>query len=96
MFSKFWCGLSVGRVLNFGTICSCKPFLGRILWSFGGGVLEASQVFDDRVGHGYITVVFWVVPIDGQSLVLAARQVDGDEVMLSECIDEVGGVVGGK
>ena len=40
--------------------------------------------------------MFWVVPIDGQSTVLSARQVDSDGVMLLECIDDVGGIVGGK
>ena len=54
------------------------------------------QGFSDRVGHGYVDIVFWVVPIDGQSVVLAARFFDGDGVILSECINEVGGVVGSK
>ena len=92
----FWCGCSVGRVLDFGTINWCEPFVGIILGAFGGGVLEEFQGFSDGVGHGDVDVVFWVVPIDGQSLVLAARPVDGDGVMILECIDEVGDVVGGK
>ena len=40
--------------------------------------------------------MFWLVPIDGKSAVMSDRPVDGDGVMLLECIDEVGGVVGGK
>ena len=82
--------------MDFGTIRRCEPFVGRILGAFGGGLLEAFQGFSDGVGHGDVDVVFWVVPIDGQSLVLAARPVDGDGVMILECIDEVGDVVGGK
>ena len=62
----------------------------------GYGVLEALQVFADGVGHGDVDVVFWVVPIDGKSAVIAARWVDGDGVILPECIEEVGGVVGGE
>ena len=56
-------------------------------------MLEALQDFSDRVGHGDVDVVFWVVPINGESAVLAARWVDGDGVILPECIEEVGGVV---
>ena len=92
-FFKFWCGCGVGRVLDFGTILRCKPFVGIILGTFGDGVLEALHGFADRVGHGDVDVVFWVVPINGQSAVLAARWVDGDGVMLSERIKEVGSVV---
>ena len=58
--------------------------------------MEALQVFADRVGHGDVDVVFWVVPIDGQSAVLAPRWVDGNGVMLSDLIKEVGCIVGGK
>ena len=95
-FFKFWCGCGVGRVSEFGTIRRYEPFVGRILGGGGDGVLEAFQGFADGVGHGDVNVVFWVVPIDGQSAVLAARWVDGDGVMLSECIDEVGGIFGGE
>ena len=93
---KFWCGYGVDRVLDFGTIRKCETFMGRILGSFGYGVLEALQGFADRVEHGDVDIVFWVVPIDGQSAVLAAAWVDGDGVILSERINEVGGVVSGK
>ena len=93
---KFWCGCGVGRLLNFGTILKCKPFVGRILGAFGDGVLEFFQGFADGVGHGDVNTVFWVVPINGHYSVLAAIWVNGDIVMLLECIDEVGGVVGGK
>ena len=70
--------------------------MGRILGAFGDGVLEVFQGFADGVGHGDVDIVFWVVPIDVESTVLAARWVNGDIVMLLECIDEVGGVVCGK
>ena len=63
---------------------------------FGDGVLEALQGFDDGVGHRDVDLFFWVVPIDGQSTVLSGRWFDGDQVMLAEHIEEVGGVVGGK
>ena len=63
---------------------------------FGAGVLEALQVFVDVVGHGDVDVVLWVVPIYGQSEVLATKWVDSDGLMLLECINEVGGVGGGK
>ena len=82
--------------MEFGTIRRCKPFVGRILGEFGDRALEAFQGFADGVGHGDVNIVFWVVPIDDQSVVLDARWVNGDGVMLLECIDEVGGVVGGK
>ena len=55
--------------------------------AFWDGVLEALQGFSGGVRHGYFDVVFWVVPIGGQSAVLAERWVDGDGLMLSECID---------
>ena len=70
--------------------------MGIILGAFGDGVLEVFQGFADGVGYGDVDVVFWVVPIDGQSVVLAARQVNGDGVMFSERINDMGGVVGGK
>ena len=82
--------------MDFGTIRRCKPFVGRILGEFGGRVLEALQGFGDGVRHEDVDVVFWVVTINGQSAVLAARWVNGDGVMLSECIDEVGGIFGGE
>ena len=59
-------------------------------------MLEALQVFVDWVGHGYVDVVLRVVPIHGQSVVLAARWVDSDGLILLERIKEVGGVVGSK
>ena len=82
--------------MKFGTIHRCKPFVREILGTFGDGVLEAFQGFSDGVGHRYVDVVFWVVPIDGQYAVLAARWVDGDGVMILECIYEVSVVVGGE
>ena len=85
-FSKFWCGCGVGRLLDFGTIHRCKPFVGRMLWEFGEGALEAFQGFAGGVRHGDVDVVFWVVPIDGQSALLAAIWVDGDGVIISERI----------
>ena len=68
----------------------------RIFGEFGDGVLEAIHDFADVVGHGYVDVVFWVVTVDGQSTLLSAIWVNGDGVMLSERIEEVGGVVGGE
>ena len=82
--------------MDFGTIRICELFVGIILGEFGDGVLEEFQGFSDRVGHVYVDVVLWVVPIDGQSVVLAAIRVYGHGLMLSECIDEVGGAVGGE
>ena len=96
MFVKFWCGCGIGVVLDFGPIRRCKPFVVIILGVFGYGVLEALQGFADKVGHGDVNLVFWIVPIDGQSVVIASRWVDGYGVMLSECIDEVDSVGGGK
>ena len=63
---------------------------------FEDEVLEALQGFGDRVGNGDVNVVLWAVPINGQSKVLAARWVDGDGVILLECIYEVGGFVRGE
>ena len=83
-FFKFWCGCGVRRVSIFGTIRRCKTFVGRILGAFGNGVLEVIQGFSDGVGHGYVNIVFWVVPINGQSAVLASRWFDGDVIMLLE------------
>ena len=67
-----------------------------MLVACGYGVLEALQVFGDGVGHVDVDLVFWVVPIDGQSAVLSARWFHGDRVMLLERIGEVGGVGGSK
>ena len=82
--------------MDFGTIRRCKPFVRIMLGGFGGGVLELLQVFSDVVGHGDVDVVFWVFPIDGHSAVIAARWVDGDGLMLSDRIKDVGGIVGGE
>ena len=65
-----------------------------MLGVFGDRVLEALQGFADGVGHGNVDVVFWVLPINGQSAVLDSRWVDVDGVIISERIEEVGGVVG--
>ena len=82
--------------MDFGTIRRCKPFVGRILGGGGEGVLEAFQGFADGVRYVNVDIVFWVVTIDGQSSVLAAIWVNGDGVVISECINEVVGVVGGE
>ena len=95
-FFKFPRSRGVGRVLDFDTIPRCKPFVGRMLGVFGDGVLEALQGFFDGVGHGDVKVFFWIVPINGQSTVLSARAVNCDGVIISERIEEVGGVVGGR
>ena len=70
--------------------------MGRILREFGGGVLEVFQGLADGVGHGYVEVFYWVVPIYGHYAVLSTRPIDGDGVILLECINDVGGVVGGR
>ena len=95
-FLKFRCSRGVGRLLHLGTIRRCETFVGRMLRARGYRVLEGIQGFADGVGHGYVDVVFRVVPIDGKSAVLAARWVGGDGVIIPECIEEVGGVVGGE
>ena len=95
-FLKFRCGRGVGRVLHLGTIRRCEPFVGRVLRARGCGLLEALQGFADGVGHGDVDVVFWVVPIDSKSAVLASIWVNSDGVILLECIEGVGGVVGGE
>ena len=65
-----------------------------MLGEFGDRVSEALKGFNDGVGHGDVNIIFWVVPINGQSAVLASIWVNGDGAMLSESIEEVGGVVG--
>ena len=95
-FLKFRCGCVIGRVLHFVTIRRCKPFVGRVLMARGYGVLEALHGFSEGVGHRDVNVLLRVVPTNGKSAVLAARWVDGDGVIIPECIEEVGGVVGGK
>ena len=82
--------------MHLGPIRRCKKFLGRVLGARGWGVLGTLQGFADRVGHGDFDVFVRVVPIDGKSTVLAAGWVNGDGVIIPECIEEVGGVVGGK
>ena len=54
------------------------------------------QSFADRFRHGDVDAIAGVVPFDGQAVVLAAIWVDSDGVILSERIEEVGGVVCGK
>ena len=95
-FIKFRCGRGVGRVLQLSPVCRHEPFVGRVLGARGYGVLEALQGFTDGVGHGYVNVIVRVIPIDGKSVGLAARRVDGDGVILPECVEEVGGIVGGQ
>ena len=85
-FPKFRFGRGVWRVLHFGPTYRCEPFVGKVLRVREYGVLEAIQEFDDGVGNGDVDVAFRVVPIDGKSTVLAARWVDGDVVILPECI----------
>ena len=58
--------------------------------------MEALQVFDDGVGHGDVNIVFWVAPIDDKYTLLAVIWVNSDGVIFPECIEEVGGVVGGE
>ena len=85
-FIKFRCGRGVGILLHLGPIHSCDPFVVRVLMARRYGVLEVLQVFAEGVGHGYVDVVFQVVPIYGKSAVLSSRWVDGDGVILPECI----------
>ena len=59
-------------------------------------MLEALQGIADRVGHGDVDVIAGVFPFDGQAAVLIARWVDGDGVIFSDRVEEVGGVVCGK
>ena len=59
-------------------------------------MLEAIQGFADGVGHGDVDIVVRVVPIDGKSAVLATRWVDGDGLIIPECIEEVGVIIGGE
>ena len=70
--------------------------MGRVLGAWEHGVLEALQGFADRFGHGDVDIIAGVVPFDGQAAVLAVRWVDGDGVILSERVKEVGGVVCGE
>ena len=95
-FIKFRFGRGVGRLLYLGPIRRREPFVGRVLRVHGYGVLEALQVFADRVGHGDVDVIGRVVLFDGKPTVLAARWVDSAGVILPEGIKEVGGVVGSK
>ena len=95
-FLMFRCGRGVGRVLHLRPIRRCEPFVGIVLRARGYGVLESIQGFADGVVHGDVDVVFQVVPIEGKYAVLAASWVDGDGVILTECIEEVGGVVGSE
>ena len=95
-FVKFRCGRGVGRVLHLGPIRRREPFVGRVLGVCGHGALEALQGFADRVGHGYVDLIARVVPFDDNPAVLGARGVDGDGVILPDCVEEVGCVGGGK
>ena len=70
----------------------CRKNIGGV---WGWGVGSAPRI-SDGVGHGDVDVFFWVVPIDGQFEVLDARWVNGNGVMLFKCINELGGVGGGK
>ena len=67
-----------------------------MLGEWGHWVLEALQGFADRVGHEDVDVIAGVVPFDGQAALLAARWVDGDGIIFSEHVEEVGGVFCGK
>ena len=95
-FIKFRCGRGVGRLLHLGPMCRREPFVGRVLRAHGYGVLGALQVFADVVGHGDVDAIVRLVPINGKSTVISARRVDIDGAILPECIEEVGGVVGGE
>ena len=72
-FIKFWCGCGVGRVLYLGPIRRRDPCWGRVLGACGRGVLEALQVFTDRVGYVDVDVISRVVPFDVQAVVLDSR-----------------------
>ena len=72
-FIKFRCGRCVGRVLHFGPIRRCEPFLGRVLRARGYGVLEALEGFVDGVGNGDVDVIARVIPFYGKPSVLSAR-----------------------
>ena len=95
-FIKFRCGCGVGRVFHLGPICRRKIFVGVFLRARGYGVLEVLKGFADRVGHGDVDLIVRVIPIDGKSAVLAFRWVNCDGLIILECVEEVGGVVGGN
>ena len=61
VFFKFWYGSDVGRLLDFGDIRRCDPFLGIMLGVFEDGVLEALQGFSDGVGNGDVKVKIFSV-----------------------------------
>ena len=73
-----------------------EAFVERVLRARGYGVLEALQGFADAVGNGDVNIIVRVFPINGKSAVLSARRVDSDGVILLDCIEEMGGVVGGE
>ena len=95
-FLKFRCSCGIRRVLHLGPIHRCEPFLGGVLRARGYGVLEVLQGFAEGVGHGYVDIVIRLVPINGKSTVPADIWVDGDGVIIPECIEEVCGVVSGE
>ena len=70
--------------------------MGRVLGVCRRGVLEVLQGFADSVGHEYVDVTDGAIPVDFQAAVLAARWVDGDCIIFSERIEEVGGIVCGE
>ena len=80
--------------MYLGPICGREPFVGRLLGKRGRGFLGELQGFADRGGHGDVDVIARVVLFYGKPVVLAARWVDGDEVILPERVKEMGGVVG--
>ena len=95
-FIKFRCGHGVWRVLHLGPIRRRKPFVGRVLRARGYRVLEALQGFVDGVGHEDVNIIARVISFYVKPAVLSDRWVDSDGVILSEGVEEVGGVVGGK
>ena len=64
--------------------------MGRTLRARRDGVLEVFQGFADGVGHGDVDIIVRVIPMDGISAVFDDRRVDGDGVILQECVEDGG------
>ena len=87
-FRAVWVGFGDGGGAEFER-CVC----GRAVYrAFGLRVVQGFKSFLNILGHGDVNISVWVVPFEGKATIEGTGPVNGDGVVLLECIDEVLGI----
>ena len=72
-----------------GSVDGFDPFVGCMLGSERGWVLEFRECAFDVAGHGDVNVSFFVLPVESEAAVQGAFPVDGQLVIFFDRVDEV-------